>query len=195
MADKYPGISPYVYCNNNPISLIDPDGNESILSDGLLTFTLPTVTITAPGVDVIYVFPMPSREDNLRMVSAGQFLAKEMQKLKLTFLGTVAVGLDKISHLWNEDSEGDKNSDQDKSQGVDQGAPDPDKIYVDKAGNEYRFKPRKNWNGKKDRDGNYPSRDGTKWGPVQNHKGFGHKLPHRDVQLPNRTHVNVILKK
>lgn len=28
MADKYPSISPYAYCNWNPIKLVDPDGNE-----------------------------------------------------------------------------------------------------------------------------------------------------------------------
>lgn len=31
MAEKYPGISPYAYCDNNPLKYIDPDGNEKIL--------------------------------------------------------------------------------------------------------------------------------------------------------------------
>jgi len=30
LAEKYPGISPYVYCNNNPINAIDPDGQDIV---------------------------------------------------------------------------------------------------------------------------------------------------------------------
>ena len=28
MAEKYPGISPYAYCNGNPVNLVDPDGMD-----------------------------------------------------------------------------------------------------------------------------------------------------------------------
>ena len=32
MADKYPGISPYNYCMWNPVTIIDPDGQDTIIS-------------------------------------------------------------------------------------------------------------------------------------------------------------------
>ena len=28
LADKYPGISPYAYCNWNPINYVEPDGRD-----------------------------------------------------------------------------------------------------------------------------------------------------------------------
>jgi len=33
LADKYPSISPYVYCAWNPVKLTDPDGEEAIDND------------------------------------------------------------------------------------------------------------------------------------------------------------------
>ena len=34
MSDKYPGVSPYAYCGNNPVRLVDPNGREVWHPDG-----------------------------------------------------------------------------------------------------------------------------------------------------------------
>ena len=34
MSDKYPSLSPYVYCADNPVKLVDPNGEEIVGTDG-----------------------------------------------------------------------------------------------------------------------------------------------------------------
>ena len=33
MAHKYPSLSPYVYCANNPVKLVDPNGEEIVITE------------------------------------------------------------------------------------------------------------------------------------------------------------------
>lgn len=49
MADKYPGCSPYVFCADNPVNFVDPDGEDATVSYNDSTNT---ITITA----IIYIY-------------------------------------------------------------------------------------------------------------------------------------------
>ena len=41
MADKYPSLSPYVYCADNPVKLVDPNGEDWYeTEDGKMHYTL-----------------------------------------------------------------------------------------------------------------------------------------------------------
>ena len=35
LAEKYPGISPYAYCNDNPVNFVDPDGEKLYFANGV----------------------------------------------------------------------------------------------------------------------------------------------------------------
>ena len=49
LSDKYPTLSPYTYCANNPIMMVDPDGN--------------TFTLYSKGQEIQYTLGMPVPEN------------------------------------------------------------------------------------------------------------------------------------
>lgn len=42
LAEKYYSLSPYIYCNNNPVNAIDSNGKKIVFVNGLLGFGSPT---------------------------------------------------------------------------------------------------------------------------------------------------------
>ena len=54
MAEKYPWLSPYLYCANNPVNLVDLDGKE----------WRPTITSSADYVDFSWGESKDARDEN-----------------------------------------------------------------------------------------------------------------------------------
>jgi hypothetical protein len=48
LSDKYPYISPYAYCENNPVKYVDPDGRRSKMIQYNNTLTVQAVYYTHP---------------------------------------------------------------------------------------------------------------------------------------------------
>ena len=73
MADKYPSMSPYTYCANNPIKMVDPNGEE--------------IVIEWKGSQYQYM------DGNLILVEGTELSEKEMKK----FVNKVTASLNKIN--------------------------------------------------------------------------------------------------
>ena len=52
MSDKYPSTSPYAYCANNPVKLVDPNGRDEYEFDELGNFVR---TIENTESDIIHI--------------------------------------------------------------------------------------------------------------------------------------------
>ena len=51
LADKYPNVTPYLYCNGNPIMLVDPDGRST--KDVIIGYSLGILTSLIPGTSFL----------------------------------------------------------------------------------------------------------------------------------------------
>ena len=89
MSDKYPHQSNYVYCSNNPIRMIDPNGEDEYEFDkqGHLINT-----ITNANEDRVHIID----DDGNRVASSKSFAVGTINKDKNSIPGVLHEGTEKL---------------------------------------------------------------------------------------------------
>ena len=100
MSDKYPGVSPYTYCGNNPVKLVDPNGEE--ISDGIFLDENGSI-IGNDGIDDGKRYVIKTRQKMFEDGVSGAGLSEEDYKETTDFIrnnsgNTAAFETNKIAY-------------------------------------------------------------------------------------------------
>jgi hypothetical protein len=74
MSDKYPGVSPYAYCANNPVKLVDPNGEEIGTPPYIKDAIANVITSTAEHAHDLYLKASSMVQNHPCMVNAANLM-------------------------------------------------------------------------------------------------------------------------
>ena len=74
MSDKYPGLSPYVYCADNPVRCVDPNGEEIGIPPYIKDAIANAITSTAENAHNLYLKASSMVQDHPWMVNAANLM-------------------------------------------------------------------------------------------------------------------------
>lgn len=80
MSDKYPSLSPYAYCANNPVKLVDPNGEEIIAYDNYSKKMIKSYMKTLFGTNNLFRFSGNTLRVNKRSFNKYRQTASEDKK-------------------------------------------------------------------------------------------------------------------
>lgn len=95
LCEKYYWLSPYLYCANNPVNAIDPDGRKTTLyattlpgaSQWFSKATHTFIVVRLPGKEIRY-FAFGSEYDGVKGACGGKLMRREYDQDKSVYSGT-----------------------------------------------------------------------------------------------------------
>jgi RHS repeat-associated protein len=84
LAEKYPNESPYIYCGNNPINAVDPNGEEKIVLCGAQKDNSPgnKLMFVNQGLRALKNNRDNTDEKNTMLLMRGDYTAKQLNRIK-----------------------------------------------------------------------------------------------------------------
>ena len=102
MSDKYPGLSPYVYCADNPVRCVDPNGEEIGIPPYIKDAIANAITTTAENAHNLYLKASSMVQDHPWMVNAANLmvLAATTAVSKITDMNPKTMSWLDLTNIW-----------------------------------------------------------------------------------------------
>ena len=109
MANKYPGVSPYTYCGDNPVRLVDPDGRTIVDPNGEVCYTeqdgwLPNAPEDTKRIGNALLQTRTGQEQFHKMVRSDIYVSLHISQDEKFYMGGRLNGV--TFHILEPDQEG-----------------------------------------------------------------------------------------